>query len=60
MVRGRRRSNPSGHHGLLVTQLGHDELDAQPFGPLRLDTKGVILAFDFNEPEQHASRSHGT
>jgi photoactive yellow protein len=47
-------SNTSGHYGLLVSQLRHDELDAQPFGIIRLDTKGVILAF--NAHEERASR----
>ncbi len=46
-------SNTSGHYGLLVTRLRHDQIDAQPFGIIRLDTRGVILAF--NAHEQHAS-----
>ena len=50
------RPSTSGHFGIRVAQLRNAEIDAQPFGIIRLDTRGVVLAYNAHE-QRAAERS---
>ena len=48
----RSRPRADGQFGIRIAQLRNTEIDAQPFGIIRLDTRGIVLSYNAHEQRQ--------